>query len=159
MYFFYRVLADSGVSLTSTLPDSGGISIGEALMKPTVIYVKEVKKSISVLNEFGSKKLLNSWTCTIHQFKFPVVFCKVLELVNRGEVKGLAHITGGGFTDNIPRIFPEGFGASIKANSWGIPPIFKWIQEVSRFKCYYIYHTSFVCFGETNCPQNIKVPL
>ena len=59
MYFFYRVLADSGVSLTSTLPDSGGISIGEALMKPTVIYVKEVK-SISVLNEFGNKKLLNS---------------------------------------------------------------------------------------------------
>ena len=43
--FFFRVLADSGVSLTSTLPDSGGISIGEALMKPTVIYVKEVKST------------------------------------------------------------------------------------------------------------------
>ena len=78
------------------------------------------------------------------RFKFRFVFYKVLELVNRGEVKGLAHITGGGFTDNIPRIFPEGLGASIKANSWEIPPIFKWIQEVRECKCYYV-STSFIC--------------
>ena len=58
----------------------------------------------------------------------------MLGLLNTGEIKGLAHITGGGFTDNIPRVFPKGLGASIKANSWEIPPIFKWIQEVSQFK-------------------------
>jgi phosphoribosylformylglycinamidine cyclo-ligase len=52
-------------------------------------------------------------------------------MVNRREVKGLAHITGGGFTDNIPRIFPKGLGALINANSWEVPPIFRWIQKVS----------------------------
>ena len=92
---------------------------------------------------------------------FPIVFCKVLELVNRGEVKGLAHITGGGFTDNIPRIFPEGLGACIKANSWGIPPIFKWIQEVRQSKCYYyyVYLVCLFCRNTKLCPkhQNILI--
>jgi phosphoribosylformylglycinamidine cyclo-ligase len=55
-------------------------------------------------------------------------------MLNTGKVKGLAHITGGGFTENIPRILPEGLGASINSKSWEIPPIFTWIQEVSNFK-------------------------
>lgn len=47
-------------------------------------------------------------------------------------MKGIAHITGGGFTDNIPRIFPEGLGSVIDTNAWPIPHLFKWIQEVRR---------------------------
>eukprot|EP00250_Pteridium_aquilinum_P016024 c22900_g2_i1 orf=168-1301(+) len=91
-----RVLSDSGASLSSVLPDcNGATTIGEALMAPTVIYVKQV-----------------------------------LELVNGGKVKGLAHITGGGFTDNIPRIFPKGLGASVNVGSWEVPPIFKWLEKV-----------------------------
>jgi len=45
-------------------------------------------------------------------------------------VKGIAHITGGGFTDNIPRVFPEGLGAVIYDGSWEVPAVFKWLQEV-----------------------------
>jgi phosphoribosylformylglycinamidine cyclo-ligase len=54
----------------------------------------------------------------------------VLDIISKGGVKGIAHITGGGFTDNIPRVFPEGLGALIYENSWDIHTVFKWLQEV-----------------------------
>jgi phosphoribosylformylglycinamidine cyclo-ligase len=44
-------------------------------------------------------------------------------------IKGLAHITGGGFAGNIPRILPEGLAAHIHKDSWDVLPIFKLIQE------------------------------
>jgi phosphoribosylformylglycinamidine cyclo-ligase len=46
------------------------------------------------------------------------------------EVRGLAHITGGGLVDNLPRIFPRGLGAVIRLGSWPVPPIFRWLQRV-----------------------------
>lgn len=55
---------------------------------------------------------------------------KVLDIISKGGVKGIAHITGGGFTDNIPRVFPQGLGAVVYKDSWVVPPVFKWIQEV-----------------------------
>ncbi|KAJ0080224.1 hypothetical protein Patl1_24323 [Pistacia atlantica] len=73
-----RVLARSGLSLKDQLPGEA-ITLGEALMAPTVIYVKQV-----------------------------------LDIISKGGVKGIAHVTGGGFTDNIPRVFPEGLGAAGK---------------------------------------------
>lgn len=45
-------------------------------------------------------------------------------------MKGVAHNTGGGFTDNIPRVFPKGLGAVIITESWPVPRVFEWIQEV-----------------------------
>lgn len=51
---------------------------------------------------------------------------KVLEKVN---VKGIAHITGGGFFENIPRAFPKGYSAVIEKGSWKVPAIFRLIQE------------------------------
>jgi len=59
---------------------------------------------------------------------------KVLEIISKGGVKGLAHITGGGFTDNIPRVFPSGLGAKIFTGSWEVPPVFKWLQQVRANK-------------------------
>lgn len=53
----------------------------------------------------------------------------VSALLETIEIKGIAHITGGGLIDNLPRIFPEGCEALIYPNSWGIPPIFKLIQQ------------------------------
>ncbi|OAY48736.1 phosphoribosylformylglycinamidine cyclo-ligase, chloroplastic/mitochondrial [Manihot esculenta] len=93
-----RILARSGLSLTDKLPGEG-ITLGEALMAPTVIYVKQV-----------------------------------LDIISKGGVKGIAHITGGGFTDNIPRVFPEGLGAVIYDNSWEVPAVFKWLQEAARIE-------------------------
>jgi phosphoribosylformylglycinamidine cyclo-ligase len=44
-------------------------------------------------------------------------------------IKALAHLTGGGFVENIPRILPEGVGASIRLGSWPVPPLFQLIQQ------------------------------
>ncbi|GGH83067.1 phosphoribosylformylglycinamidine cyclo-ligase [Pullulanibacillus pueri] len=54
----------------------------------------------------------------------PIV--RALEQVN---IKGMAHITGGGFYENIPRMLPEGLGVDIARGSWPIPPIFPFLQE------------------------------
>jgi phosphoribosylformylglycinamidine cyclo-ligase len=48
----------------------------------------------------------------------------VLDLIGKVQVKGLSHITGGGFIENIPRILPEGVNADIRLGSWTVPPIF-----------------------------------
>ncbi|MCK6575624.1 phosphoribosylformylglycinamidine cyclo-ligase [Myxococcota bacterium] len=45
------------------------------------------------------------------------------------DVRGIAHITGGGLPGNLPRIFPEGLGARLRADSWSIPPIFERIAR------------------------------
>ncbi|XP_028077937.1 phosphoribosylformylglycinamidine cyclo-ligase, chloroplastic isoform X5 [Camellia sinensis] len=93
-----RVLAQSGLSLNNQLPGEI-VTLGEALMAPTVIYVKQV-----------------------------------LDIISKGGVKGIAHVTGGGFTDNIPRVFPKGLGALIYKDSWVIPSVFKWIQQAGRIE-------------------------
>ncbi len=47
-------------------------------------------------------------------------------------IKGLAHITGGGFPDNLPRILPDGVGAVVQRDAWEVPPLFRLIQEVGE---------------------------
>ncbi len=46
-----------------------------------------------------------------------------------GAVHGMAHITGGGITDNLPRVLPEGTDALVRMGSWDVPPIFGWLQR------------------------------
>ncbi len=51
----------------------------------------------------------------------------VLDALALGGVKGLAHITGGGITGNLPRVLPNGLGAEIDLGSWTLPPVFSWL--------------------------------
>jgi phosphoribosylformylglycinamidine cyclo-ligase len=53
----------------------------------------------------------------------------VLELINKVKVKGISHITGGGFYENIPRCLPDGLSAKINKSAFEIPAIFKYIQK------------------------------
>ena len=53
----------------------------------------------------------------------------VAPLLERGQVKGLAHITGGGITENLPRTLPEGCAAEVELKAWEIPPIFQVIAR------------------------------
>ncbi len=53
----------------------------------------------------------------------------ILSLLENFSVHGIAHITGGGITDNLPRVIPKGCKAEIYRNNWPIPPIFRIIQE------------------------------
>ncbi len=58
----------------------------------------------------------------------------ILRLLKSVRIKALAHITGGGFTNNIPRILPEGLSAEINKGTWKIPRIFRMIQEKGRIQ-------------------------
>ena len=53
----------------------------------------------------------------------------LLDLLNKLPVHGLAHITGGGLTENLPRVMPESTVATIDANSWEMPEVFNWLQH------------------------------
>jgi len=46
-----------------------------------------------------------------------------------GGLNALAHVTGGGLTENLPRVLPEGLGASIDLGAWDLPPVFRWLAE------------------------------
>jgi len=50
-------------------------------------------------------------------------------LLGGGRIKGMAHITGGGITDNLPRVLPHGTAAVIETSAWEVPPIFQWLQQ------------------------------
>lgn len=52
-----------------------------------------------------------------------------LAAVRAGGVHALAHITGGGLTENLPRVLPEGLGAEIDLDSWTLPPVFQWLAK------------------------------
>ncbi|MEH7883607.1 phosphoribosylformylglycinamidine cyclo-ligase [Bacillus sp. JJ1609] len=54
----------------------------------------------------------------------------VLAALKQFDIKGLAHITGGGFIENIPRMLPEGLGADIEEGSWEIPQVFKTLESI-----------------------------
>ncbi|KJF28773.1 phosphoribosylformylglycinamidine cyclo-ligase [Clostridium aceticum] len=65
----------------------------------------------------------------------------VTEVLKSIEVKGIAHITGGGFYENVPRILPEEVDAHIQLDSWQIPQIFKMIQTVGNIQEEEMYKT------------------
>ncbi len=53
-------------------------------------------------------------------------------LLDRGWIKGMAHITGGGLTENLPRVMPEGRSPRVDRQSWTVPPLFTWLQRGGR---------------------------
>jgi phosphoribosylformylglycinamidine cyclo-ligase len=53
----------------------------------------------------------------------------LLALMEKLTVKGMAHITGGGLVENIPRVLREGLTAELDHNTWTMPPLFTWLQQ------------------------------
>jgi phosphoribosylformylglycinamidine cyclo-ligase len=67
----------------------------------------------------------------------------LLEKVPPGMVRGLAHITGGGLIDNLPRILPDNCDAFIETKSWRVPPIFDFLErqgKVDRMEMYQVFN-------------------
>lgn len=59
-----------------------------------------------------------------------IIYVECLKSVMREvEIKGMVHVTGGGFYDNIPRVLPQSVKAVIDFGSWDIPPVFNWLKE------------------------------
>ena len=90
-----KVVEKAGLSWSDPSPFSTG-TVGEALLAPTRLYVKQT-----------------------------------LAAIRAGGVHALAHITGGGLTENLPRVLPEGMGADIDLNSWALPPVFDWLARTA----------------------------
>lgn len=97
-----HVINKAGLDYASPCPfeSKGNKTLGEALLIPTRIYVKQLLPALSL--------------------------CKI---------KAMAHITGGGFLDNIPRVLTPGLGVTIDATSWPLLPVFKWLKKIGGIKC------------------------
>ena len=93
-----RVVEKSGLSLSDPAPFAPSLSLGQALLTPTRIYVRQILETIR----------------------------------GTDAVKALAHITGGGLTDNIPRVLPPGLAAEIDLGAFALPPVFAWLKQEAR---------------------------
>ncbi len=65
----------------------------------------------------------------------------ILAALEKFEIKGMAHITGGGLTENIPRVLPENCVAQIDAQSWLLPKLFQWLQQAGNVERQEMYRT------------------
>jgi phosphoribosylformylglycinamidine cyclo-ligase len=108
------------------LPSSGLHTNGYSLVRK----IFGIDANPSCLNKFYPElgRSLGEELLQVHRCYYPQLK-PVLPLI-----KGIAHITGGGFVGNIPRILPEGVAAHIKKRSWDILPIFKLIQKEGDIK-------------------------
>ncbi len=94
--FVRKVVELSGLGWDAPSPFSDGM-LGEALLAPTRLYVKQA-----------------------------------LAAIRAGGVHGLAHITGGGLTENPPRVLPEGLACAIDLSAWDLPPVFRWLAQTAN---------------------------
>ena len=106
---------DKLIAIASSGPHSNGYSL----------IRKIIEQSQASLDEpFNGKTLGDS---LLEPTKIYVK--SLLNLLQTVQVHALAHITGGGLTENVPRVLPEGLNASIQLNTWELPAIFKWLQD------------------------------
>ncbi|CAG5081850.1 Phosphoribosylformylglycinamidine cyclo-ligase, purM [Thermobacillus xylanilyticus] len=110
---------DAVIGLASSGVHSNGFSlVRKVLLKDSGLSLHDM------LPELGGARLGDVLLEPTRLYVKPV-----LKLIERVEVKGLAHITGGGFIENIPRVLPEGVNVEIGYGSWPVLPIFKLLQE------------------------------
>lgn len=91
-----KLVGQQGLSWIAAAPFAPGVTIGEALLTPTRIYVKPV---LAAIRETGA-------------------------------IKALAHITGGGLLENVPRVLPTSLAARIDLAAWRAPAVFGWLQRL-----------------------------
>jgi phosphoribosylformylglycinamidine cyclo-ligase len=73
----------------------------------------------------GGVKLVDALMAPTRLYVKPILSL----LKSHGAIHGMAHITGGGLTENIIRVVPDGLGLDIQASSWTLPPVFQWLQK------------------------------
>jgi phosphoribosylformylglycinamidine cyclo-ligase len=88
-------------------------------------------------------KYVDELGCTLGEelLKPTKIYVKpILAALKKFNLKGLAHITGGGFIENIPRMLPDGLGVKIKENSWPVPPVFHLISKLGQIESKEMYN-------------------
>lgn len=96
-----------------------------------------------VFNNWALTEYVDELGCSLGEelIKPTKIYVKpVLSALKKFEIKGMAHITGGGFIENIPRMLPNGVGADIFDKSWEIPPIFNLITTVGQIEPQEMYN-------------------
>jgi phosphoribosylformylglycinamidine cyclo-ligase len=104
------------------LPSSGLHTNGYSLARRIAFEVAGLSHD-SHVPDLGAT--IGSALLVPHRSYLPVI----RPLLSSGLIKGMAHITGGGITDNLPRVLPGGLHAEIDRSSWTVPPIFQWLQS------------------------------
>lgn len=120
---------DKLIGLPSSGIHSNGFSLVRKLIKP---------------NEESLKEYVQKLGCTLGEelIRPTRIYVKtILDLIEKFEIKGLSHITGGGFIENIPRMIPEGLRVKIEKGSWPVLPIFDILQELGKIEERSIYNT------------------
>ncbi len=120
---------DKLIGLPSSGIHSNGYSLVRKLINPT---------------EKNRDEYIHKLGCTLGEelLKPTRIYVKtVLALIEKYEIKGISHITGGGFIENIPRMVPEGLGVKIEKGSWPVPPIFEMLRDMGNMKDREIFNT------------------
>jgi phosphoribosylformylglycinamidine cyclo-ligase len=109
------------------LPSTGLHTNGYSLAR-RIVFEQLGLRVDSVVPELGGVTIGEA-LLTVHRS-----YLKAMEplLAERGLVVGLAHITGGGITENLPRIFPAGLGARIDRRAWDVPALFRFLGDAGR---------------------------
>jgi phosphoribosylformylglycinamidine cyclo-ligase len=108
------VAGDAVVALASSGPHSNGYSL--------IRRIVEVGRA-DLSADFHGRPLGEALLAPTRIYVKPV-----LQLLAKVPVKGIAHITGGGIVENVPRVLPDGMKAVIRRDSWNLPPVFAWLQ-------------------------------
>ena len=119
---------DALIALGSSGPHSNGYSL--------------VRKVIDVSGVNPATELLDNKTLSEHVLAPTKIYVKsVLALIKQADVHAIAHLTGGGFWENIPRVLPKNTKAVIDEKSWKWPSVFNWLQEKGNIDTYEMYRT------------------
>jgi phosphoribosylformylglycinamidine cyclo-ligase len=130
------------------LASSGAHSNGYSLIRKLI-----EKSGIDMESDFHGRKFKD-----VVMAPTKLYVKSILQLLEAMPVKGMAHITGGGITENIPRVLPEGLTAEINAASWELPPLFKWLQAQGNIANLEMYKT-FNCgigMAVIIAPENVQ---
>jgi phosphoribosylformylglycinamidine cyclo-ligase len=118
---------DTVIGLTSSGPHSNGYSL---IRKIVALAGSDVE------SELEGRPLIDRLLAPTR-----IYVKSLLELIRAMPVRGLAHITGGGLTDNIPRVLPDGFEVVLQRKTWSHDPIFDWLQHHGRIEQTEMYRT------------------
>jgi phosphoribosylformylglycinamidine cyclo-ligase len=120
-----------GVVERSEMIDGQAIAVGDAIigLRSSGPHSNGYSLIRRVLERAGDKKIEGQPAAEALLAPTRIYVRSILALMTEIKVHGLAHITGGGITENLPRVFPDGLGAAIDTTSWEQGPVFDWLAE------------------------------
>ena len=112
--------------------EAGDHLIGIASSGPHANGFSLIRKIIEVTNTDLSQSLADRTLAQCLLEPTRIYVGDLSTVLPTGHIKGIAHITGGGLTDNIVRILPPGIGALVERKRWQLPPVFEWLREAGQ---------------------------